>query len=103
MVGVPEATLAAHGAVSEKTVRAMAIGALAHSTADYSLAISGIAGPSGGSAEKPVGTVWLAWARFEEGRHVVVARCEQFVGDRDAVRRQAAWTALAGLLAWLGG
>ena len=90
MVGVPEATLVAHGAVSEETVRAMAIGALAHSTADYSLAISGIAGPGGGSAEKPVGTVWLAWARTEEGRHMVVARREQFSGDRDAVRRQAA-------------
>jgi nicotinamide-nucleotide amidase len=103
MLGVPEATLTANGAVSEETVRAMAIGALAHSTADYAMAISGIAGPSGGSAEKPVGTVWLAWARSEEGRHVVVARREQFSGDRDEVRRQAAWTALAGLLAWLGG
>ena len=103
MLGVPETTLTTHGAVSEASVRAMAIGALAHSAADYAFAISGVAGPSGGSAEKPVGTVWLAWARSEEGRHVVVARREQFSGDRDEVRRQAAWTALAGLLAWLGG
>jgi nicotinamide-nucleotide amidase len=101
MLGVPETTLVTHGAVSEETVRAMAIGALAHSSADYALAISGIAGPSGGSSEKPVGTVWLAWARSEEGRHVVVARQEQFSGDREDVRRQAVWHALAGLLAWL--
>jgi nicotinamide-nucleotide amidase len=103
MLGVPESMLVSHGAVSEETVRAMALGALAHSSADYALAISGIAGPSGGSADKPVGTVWLAWARSEEGRHVVVARHEHFAGDRDEVRRQAAWTALAGMLAWLGG
>jgi len=94
MLGVSEATLAAHGAVSEATVREMAAGALAHGTADLSVAVSGIAGPGGGSEEKPVGLVWLAWAR--RGGGVTTERC-LFGGDRDAVRAAAARRALEGL------
>ena len=61
VLGVPARELAEHGAVSEQVVRAMALGALDKSGADYAIAVSGIAGPGGGSEEKPVGTVWLAW------------------------------------------
>ncbi len=96
MLGVAPGTLAAHGAVSEATVREMALGALTRSRAQAALAISGIAGPTGGTAEKPVGLVWLAWAladgRVEAERHV-------FPGDRRAVRLQAVETALRGVLA----
>jgi len=99
MLGVPEATLTAHGAVSEATVCAMAEGALAHSRGDLAVAISGIAGPTGGSAEKPVGTVWLAWAR--RGAPAEAKHC-LFAGDREAVRAQAAAEALRGLMARAG-
>lgn len=98
LLGVREETLAAHGAVSEATVREMAAGTLAHSGAALAVAISGIAGPGGGSAEKPVGTVWLAWAQRDGSLHT---RCERFDGDREAVRRQATARALAGALALL--
>lgn len=98
MLGVPEATLARHGAVSEATARAMAQGALAHSRADWTLAITGIAGPSGGSPVKPVGTVCFAWARREGG---CLAATRHFAGDRAAVRAQAVTHALAQLLALL--
>jgi nicotinamide-nucleotide amidase len=99
MLGVRGETLAAHGAVSEPTVREMARGALAHSTAGISVAVSGIAGPGGGTADKPVGTVWLAWARRDGP---VAAECRRFGGGRDAVRRQTAQRALQGLLEHLG-
>ena len=95
MLGVGPATLAVHGAVSEETAREMAAGALAHSRADVSLAITGIAGPSGGSPGKPVGTVCFAWCR--RGADPRSVR-EVFSGDREAVRRQAVVRALAGLL-----
>ncbi len=98
MLGVDAATLQAHGAVSEETVRAMAEGALRFSRAQISVAISGIAGPGGGSPEKPVGTVCLAWAAA--GR-IVVARTEHFVGDRSAVRWQATIAALQGVITLL--
>jgi nicotinamide-nucleotide amidase len=100
LLGVRADTLARLGAVSEATVREMAAGALRHSRADVALAISGIAGPGGGSADKPVGTVWFAWA-WRDGR--VAVRCERFGGDRDAVRRAAVATALGGLLDGVGG
>ena len=82
------------GAVSEEVVRAMAAGAQAASGARFAVAVSGVAGPDGGSPAKPVGTVWLAWA---DGPQV---RCERrrFDGDREAVRRQAVIAALEGLL-----
>lgn len=94
MLGVAAATLAEHGAVSEATVREMAAGALSRSRADVSLAISGIAGPNGGSADKPVGTVWLAWA---SGARVAVRKV-LLPGDREAIRRQAVALALEGVL-----
>ncbi len=98
MLGVGEASLARYGAVSEAVVREMAAGALAHSQADVSVAVTGIAGPGGGSADKPVGTVWLGWAC--EGRETR-AECHRFTGDRQAVRAQAITAALAGLVSFL--
>ena len=91
MISVREETLAQHGAVSEPVVVEMAIGALKAARADYAVSISGIAGPDGGSEEKPVGTVWFAFATVRgEG----ITRRECFSGDRDAVRRQATAYAL---------
>jgi len=100
MLGVSARTLAAHGAVSEETAREMAIGALAHSRAQVALAITGIAGPAGGSPEKPVGMVCFAWATKSGVASVVAHR---FSGDRDSVRRQSAIAALQGVLELLEG
>ena len=93
MLGVSLRTIAEHGAVSEATVREMASGALARSRAQVSLAISGIAGPGGGTEGKPVGMVWFAWATA--GR--VQTKREYFSGNREAVRRAAVITALEGV------
>ena len=95
MLGVPPTTLERHGAVSEATARAMAQGALAHSRANWTVAITGIAGPSGGSPEKPVGTVCFAWAEKDGGCE---AQTCHFSGDRAAVRQQSVRHALRGLL-----
>jgi len=95
MLGVRASTLETHGAVSEMTVREMAIGALAHSRAQVSLAVSGIAGPGGGSLEKPVGTVWFAWALPS---NLVVAQHFLLPGSRAEVRHQAVNIALQELL-----
>ena len=91
MLGVSANTLAEYGAVSEQTVREMAAGALKHSRAHITLAISGIAGPEGGSPDKPVGTVCVAWAMLNglERSHTY-----RFLGERDDVRRQAVIAAL---------
>ncbi|MEN8214711.1 MAG: nicotinamide-nucleotide amidohydrolase family protein, partial [Pseudomonadota bacterium] len=83
------------GAVSEAVVVEMAAGALRQSSADLAVSISGIAGPGGGTAEKPVGTVWFAWQRRSQA---ALASCRHFDGDREAVRRQAVECALQGLL-----
>jgi nicotinamide-nucleotide amidase len=83
MLGVDAALIAQHGAVSEPVARAMAQGALVHAQAQVALAVTGVAGPSGGSAEKPVGTVWFGWAL--NGR--VVSEMQRFAGDRAAVRQ----------------
>jgi nicotinamide-nucleotide amidase len=88
-------TLSRYGAVSKQTVLEMAEGVLRNSLAEWGLAISGIAGPGGGSEEKPVGTVWIAWAGPDGW---MLSRSYHFDGDRDAVRRQAAETALAVLI-----
>jgi nicotinamide-nucleotide amidase len=98
MLGVRSGTLAAHGAVSEAVVREMALGALERLGGEEAVAVSGVAGPDGGTGEKPVGTVWFAWARRTAGGIEVRATVERFPGDRDAVRRAAVRRALAGLL-----
>jgi PncC family amidohydrolase len=95
MLGVPKEIIASFGAVSEQVVQAMAIGALAASHADISIAISGIAGPSGGSDDKPVGTVWIAWASKVQP---VSAKCFLFSGDRFAIRQQAVLAGLNGVV-----
>ena len=98
MLGVKEATLAAHGAVAQEIVREMATGALERSHAQIAVAVSGVAGPSGGTPDKPVGTVCLAWA-MKGGS----ARAEtiHFDGDRESVRRQSVERALRGVLQML--
>ncbi|MBI2311940.1 MAG: CinA family protein [Betaproteobacteria bacterium] len=100
MLGVRDETLERYGAVSEAAVREMAEGALAHSHAQVAAAISGIAGPSGGSREKPVGTVCFAWA-LKGG--ATLSETRQLDGDRDEVRRQSVEIALSGLLDLLHG
>lgn len=91
MIGVKPTTLEQHGAVSEPVVVEMAIGAIKAARADYAISISGIAGPDGGTASKPVGTVWFGFASATgEG----ITRCECFSGDRENVRRQATAYAL---------
>ena len=99
LLGVPETILLAQGAVSAETVAAMATGTLAQARADVAVAVSGVAGPDGGSADKPVGTVYLAWLQRDQA--VRVER-RQFAGDRDTVRRQTVIAALQGLLDVLG-
>jgi nicotinamide-nucleotide amidase len=95
MLGVPEATLAAHGAVIQPVAVAMAEGALVRSRAAWALAITGIAGPDGGTDEKPVGTVCFAWVARDGG---TVTETRHFAGDRRAVRAQSVARALEGLL-----
>ena len=95
MLGVSAATLEAFGAVSEQTAGEMAAGALAHSHAQLALSITGVAGPGGGSVEKPVGMVCFGWAG-EGGAPLVITR--NFSGDRESVRRQSVICALQGVL-----
>lgn len=90
MLDVPAALIEDYGAVSEAVANAMATGALRHSEADFAIAVTGVAGPGGGSAEKPVGTVWIAVASADQ----LEAQCHQFEGDRAAVREA---TLIAGL------
>lgn len=94
LLGVQTAQIDSYGAVSEPVVRAMASGAVANSAADCAIAVSGVAGPGGGTDDKPVGLVWLAWAHTG----AITARSEVFAGDREAVRRQAVAAALRGLI-----
>jgi nicotinamide-nucleotide amidase len=98
MLGVKEATLEKHGAVAEEVVREMAEGAIARSHAQVAVAVSGVAGPSGGTPEKPVGTVCFAWGMKDGGS---ASETKRFTGDREAVRRQSVGHALAGVLALL--
>lgn len=95
MLGVRETTLKQYGAVSEMTVREMVAGALQHSAAQVALAVSGIAGPDGGTADKPVGTVWFAWG-IKHGE--TGAKRHQLGGSRAEVRAQAVHIALQGLI-----
>ena len=94
-LGVQLDTLAQQGAVSEEVVLQMAAGALVRAQAHLAVSISGIAGPDGGTEEKPVGTVWFAWAD-SSGRRVT--ECCHFAGDRAAIREQSVIKALRGLL-----
>ncbi len=99
MLGVDAALIADQGAVSEAVALAMAEGVLQRSRADLTVAVTGVAGPGGGSAAKPVGTVWLAWAgRAADGAVQSRALLQRFDGDRAAVRQATAAAALQGLL-----
>ncbi len=94
LLGVPEALIATHGAVSEPVARAMAEGVIAHSQAQAAIAVTGVAGPSGGSADKPVGTVWFGWSvggRLNSERQL-------FAGDRAAIRTASVHHALQTLV-----
>lgn len=95
MLGVKEQTLDSHGAVSEQTAKEMVLGALDHSKADLAVAVTGIAGPSGGSEEKPVGLVYIAVAE-KEGTPIVLKNI--FEGDRHSIRAQTVEKALSMLI-----
>jgi len=95
MLGVSGVTLRQHGAVSEATVREMVAGALANSAAQVALAVSGIAGPDGGTPDKTVGTVWFAWG-IKQG--LTLARVHHLAGNRSEVRAKAVDIALQGVL-----
>jgi len=97
LLGVPAELIEQHGAVSETVARAMASGALANSHAQVAIAVTGVAGPSGGSADKPVGTVWFGWAT----PHGLFSERQHFAGDRAAVRAATVHHALTRLLAQL--
>lgn len=99
MLGVMASTLDTHGAVSEAVVAEMALGAIAHSRANVSVAISGVAGPAGGSDDKPVGTVWFAWW-LPDGK--CITQQKLFAGDRRAVRQAAVAFALETLVERIG-
>ena len=96
LLHVPSALIERHGAVSEEVARAMVNGAIAHSAADAAVAVTGIAGPDGGSADKPVGTVAFAW-RVPDCAEAV-SECQWFDGDRDAVRWATVVHAIRGLI-----
>ncbi|WP_295521448.1 CinA family protein [Limnohabitans sp. Rim8] len=94
MLGVPEDLIAHHGAVSAPVAKAMALGAVYRSASEVSIAVTGVAGPSGGSFEKPVGTVWLAWCISGS----VHAEVQHFSGDRAHIRQATTEHALEGLM-----
>lgn len=98
ILGVRIETLEDHGAVSEPVVEEMADGALHLSGADISVAVSGVAGPDGGSEEKPVGTVWFAWAVRDHGKVRTETSHQHFHGDRDLVRELTVVYAIQGVL-----
>ena len=98
MLGVPPSLIEEYGAVSEAVASAMASGALRHSEADHAVAVTGVAGPGGGSVEKPVGTVWIAIAAANHQQ----AQCHHFDGDRGAVREATLIAALKKLLEQVG-
>ena len=95
LLGVSEETLDRYGAVSQQTALEMTEGALRNSRGDFAIAVTGVAGPDGGSADKPVGTVWIAWQR--RGAQAGVAHY-RFDGDRERVRRASVVAALEGVL-----
>lgn len=97
MIGVQNQTLEDHGAVSSEVVEEMAKGTLRLSGADIAVAVSGVAGPDGGTKEKPVGMVWFGWAVRDGANALVDTRCEQFTGDRELVREASVAYALQGV------
>jgi nicotinamide-nucleotide amidase len=99
MLGVNKKTLRKHGAVSEETAREMAKGALKRSRGTIAVAVTGVAGPTGGSAAKPVGTVCISWRKGKTSR----SETQHFKGNRESVRRQSVVRALDGVLELLDG
>ncbi len=97
LLGVSPATLEEHGAVSDAVVREMAQGALSLSGADVAAAVSGVAGPDGGSEEKPVGTVWFAWATRNKDKLEIDAEKRFLKGDREQIRAQTVVISLQGI------
>ena len=103
LLGVRKSTLDKHGAVSEETAREMALGALGRSRGTIALAITGVAGPTGGSAAKPVGTVCIAWATKGKRAARLSSETHRFSGGRESVRRQSVIRALQGVVERVGG
>ena len=97
ILGVQNKTLEDHGSVSAEVGEEMAKGSLRLSGADLAVAVSGVAGPAGGTKEKPVGTVWFAWAVRDGTKALVDTRCEHFTGDRELVREASVAYALQGV------
>ncbi len=97
LVGVQNKTLEEHGSVSEQVVEEMAKGALRLSGADIAVAVSGVAGPDGGTKEKPVGFVWFAWAVRDGSNELIDTTCEKFTGDRELIREASVAYALQGV------
>lgn len=102
MLGVRPDTIEKHSVVSEPVAREMAVGALEHSGAHISVAVTGVAGPTGGDIIAPVGTVWFAWALREPQPGCVQASEHRLDGDREAIRERAVQIALSGVLSILG-
>lgn len=98
ILGVQNETIETHGAVSERVVEEMAEGVLHLSGASVAVAVSGVAGPDGGTEEKPVGTVWFAWAVRDGNDAMTDTSCEHFSGDRELVRELTVAHALQGVL-----
>jgi len=99
MLGIDESTINAYGAVSAQTAQKMAEGALKHSEAEVSVAITGIAGPEGGTSQKPVGTIWIAFASVQQKTE---SFSYHFTGNRDSIREQTIKQALEKLLEYIG-
>ena len=102
LVGVRNETLEEHGSVSEPVVREMAEGALHLSGSDIAIAVSGVAGPDGGTDAKPVGTVWFAWAIREHGNERIETSLQNFNGDRELIRELTVAHALQGVIERIG-
>lgn len=103
MLGVKAETIDKQGAVSQETAEQMAVGAIKNSRADYSLSVSGIAGPGGGSIDKPVGLVWFAWCKkLSANEQVIISSKQQnFMGDRNSIREQAVDYALSEVMKYI--
>jgi nicotinamide-nucleotide amidase len=103
LLGVSADTIRTEGAVSEAVAREMASGVIAAGAADIAVAVTGIAGPDGGTVEKPVGTVWFAWALRHNGDVILATDCQRFDGERDDVRRLSVVHAIQGIRVRLHG